>query len=651
MAPLLWLARAFSSAPVALLEDDEITHDHDMLELIRKPNAHYSGRVLWMATLISIFFDGNAYWRKIRGTRREIKELWYIPHWMIDEKADNEYEYISRYKYTVGGRREDIDPEDIVHFRYGLDPENIRKGFAPLKTLLREIFTDEEAANFVASILENGGVPGVIISPEGEGNIPPQDVEDVKRYVGSQFTGDSRGQPFVLGSPTKVEQFGWDPQKLNLGTLRNVSEERVCAIIGIPAAVVGFGTGIQQTKVGATLKELRASAWEDTIIPLQGLIAEDLQNQLLTEYETDSGRYGVTFDTSQVRALQEDENKKVERLNTAVQGGWLRVDRAQAMAGWEVDENQALYLRKVATLEVPAAEKIRDGSNGRSKELKRLELKTDAGERAQRLYEQLDSDWERLSETYQGELTERFDAFGEQAKELYLEQMERRGLAAVDPPQTKDIIDEIVGSLIIEDLLSSTGKAELLKYKEHYIRTATQTVGTLNAVFELGVNLTDEMEAKLVTQGGTRMGLVDLDEQTKEALFDAIAEGREAGEGPQQIAARIKDQVAAGPWRNSRIRAEIIARAETKYAQNVSSMEAYKQAENVRYIQIFDARKNEPHHPRCLELDGQIVTIEEAEGIDPLQHPNCSRSFAPYIPEPGEGVPQVPLQTAGEQGG
>jgi hypothetical protein len=33
-----------------------------------------------------------------------------------------------------------------VHFRFGLDPDDPRKGYSPLKSVLREVFTDDEAA-------------------------------------------------------------------------------------------------------------------------------------------------------------------------------------------------------------------------------------------------------------------------------------------------------------------------------------------------------------------------------------------------------------------------------------------------------------------------------------------------------------------------
>src|SRR5690606_40896371 len=63
------------------------------------------------------------------------------------------------YRPIGGGPAVRLPVRDVVHFRQdALDPDNPRKGLSKLRTLLREVWTDEEAANFSASILHNMGV-------------------------------------------------------------------------------------------------------------------------------------------------------------------------------------------------------------------------------------------------------------------------------------------------------------------------------------------------------------------------------------------------------------------------------------------------------------------------------------------------------------
>jgi hypothetical protein len=129
--------------------------------------------------------------------------------------------------------------------------------------------------------------------------VSAQSVKDVKDYIIRQFTGDRRGDPLVLGGPTDVQLLQYNMEGFNVGPIRDVSEERVCAAMGIPAAVVGFGTGLQQTKVGATMKEMRQLAWTTGVIPMQRIVANELRRSLLPEFIPEaSGRRIASSSTS-----------------------------------------------------------------------------------------------------------------------------------------------------------------------------------------------------------------------------------------------------------------------------------------------------------------------------------------------------------------
>jgi phage portal protein BeeE len=140
--------------------------------------------------------------------------------------------FISHYEYKPGGVPLRIPIEDVIHFRHGIDPNNLRLGLSPIISVMREVWSDDEASNWVASLLKNSAIPGVIISPEsGQATTLHTDVEVVKAYIKDMFRGDNRGEPIALGAPTKIQEFGYDPQKMNLGHVRDTAEERVTACL------------------------------------------------------------------------------------------------------------------------------------------------------------------------------------------------------------------------------------------------------------------------------------------------------------------------------------------------------------------------------------------------------------------------------------
>ncbi len=378
MAPINWILRNFTEAELTMQRKSAgmwaPMETHPLVELVDNPNPFYDGDLLWKATCVSYFLDGNAYWHKVRNVFGQVIQLWYIPHFLIEPVAPRDgLGYLSHFDYrpTGFGQPIELPPRDVIHFRFGLDPRNVRKGLSPLQPLLREVFTDDEAANFSATLLRNMGVPGGVMSPKtGEALPTPDDVEEMKKYMASGFTGDKRGEWLVLGTPTEIGQFGFNPQNLMLGSMRDIAEERVCAALGIPAAVVGFGAGLQSTKVGATMKELRRLAWTSCLQPSQRTLGRQLTQSLVPDVISQTARFRLRFDVSSVPAFQEEEHEHTKKVALQVSTGLLRVDRGQEALGLEVDDTQAIYLRPsnmiaiTPGVEPPPPEPPGDGDDG-----------------------------------------------------------------------------------------------------------------------------------------------------------------------------------------------------------------------------------------------------------------------------------------------
>lgn len=388
MSPIQFVQRAGASAEFVIEERKgrlwryAVTPPNDSLGAIRllnQPNDHYDGGTLNDAMTLSWFLDGNAYIRKIRSAMGRVVQLWYMPHYTVEPKWPHDgSEFVSHYEYTPmqGFGKVELDPRDVIHLRVGLDPKNPRKGLSPLKAVLREVLTDEEASKFSAYILHNMGVPGGVIAPKDMAALPSEaDVQEMKEFMQQQFTGKRRGEWLVLKKPTTVEQFGFDPGRMMLGPLRDISEERVCAAIGVPAAVVGFGAGLQQTKVGATMRELVRLARVNCIEPNQTKQAKQITRQLLPDFVPDPTGYRIAYDNSNVPLFAEDETERAKRATTLVEGGVMRIDQAQEMVGMEADATQRVYLRPnthvaVAPGEEPEPEGDGDGPANRLAGLK-----------------------------------------------------------------------------------------------------------------------------------------------------------------------------------------------------------------------------------------------------------------------------------------
>ena len=250
LACCLWVQRTFPEAPLRVQRkarggDLVPVDDHPLTTLMAQPNPYYSGILLWQGLLADWMLSGNAYIAKVRAEAGNLKELWWLPAWQVEPKwptDDTTQTFISHYDYRPGGAQAiRIEPTELVHFRYGLDPQNVRKGLSPLASLLREVFTDDEASAYTASLLRNLAVPGAVVSFETGGPLTQDDADRVKQDYESRFGGQNRGRVLVLSGKTKIDRLSFSPAELDLKALRRIPEERVSAIFGTPAVVVGLG--------------------------------------------------------------------------------------------------------------------------------------------------------------------------------------------------------------------------------------------------------------------------------------------------------------------------------------------------------------------------------------------------------------------------
>lgn len=363
MACVGWIQRTYPEAPIMVQkrgpdEEWESVPDSPLLGLLDSPNPYYDGLLLQSALIADLVISGNSYLLKVRSGAGRPVQLWWTPSTLIEPKWPSDGSaFLSHYDYMPGGMQVKIDPKDVVHFRLGIDPDNLRKGRSPLQSLLREVFTDDEAANMTATLLRNMGVPGLLISPEKDSSISPQQADAMKAYIKERTTGDRRGEPMINTAATHVETFGFNPQQMDMKNLRRIPEERISACLGIPAVVAGLGAGLDRSTY-SNMAEAREMAYESGIIPLQRIVASQTKHQLLSEYvdEADLVNWRVAYDLSEIRVLQEDEDKLSNRIIAQVDGGVCKVVDAQRILGLPEDDTQDFYLRNYNALTVRSGE-------------------------------------------------------------------------------------------------------------------------------------------------------------------------------------------------------------------------------------------------------------------------------------------------------
>lgn len=607
-ATVLWACRTFPEAPVrvsSINRDGELDpiRDHPLKQLLDTPNPYYAGELLWASTLSDWMISGNGYWLKLRSQGDRVVQLWWVPSTMIEPKwPDDGSAYLSHYEYTPNGEAIRLETRDVVHFRYlTLDPSNPRKGISPIASLAREIFTDDEAASYTAAMLRNVGVPPVVISPGKDARPTKEELEEVKSGFMEKTTGEHRGEPMVMRSETHVQVLGFNPQQMDLRNVRGIPEERVSALYGIPAAVVGLGSGLANSKVGATMSEFREQAYENMITPTQRLLAAELRTQLLPDFG-DPARLRIDFDLSQVRVLQEDQNALYERLNATA---WMTLDEKRSAVGLpplERDAGNVLLIPNTVTPTDPAdlllppepepAEPVAL-SPGQPAKVFALPAGKAFKEDA------TDALRTRLEQTGTSELV-RFlnQQLGRVVARL------RGGVKAAGIPD-------------VDDLLPDAEEAALLEVLG-IIHLRALVGAQLLAEEMLGVTLI--LDATLTWRFLTEVGksVAGITNTTRLAVRDAIQAGLTNRETTAQIAERLR-----GLPEFSEARARLVARTEVASTVNRATLLAYEVSGVVVGVRVTDGDQDSG----CAAVNGRTFPLADAPAL--LEHPNCVRRFSP----------------------
>lgn len=351
-ACLNWMITSFQDAVPRVFEeqaDGKLTpyQKHALNDLLLNPNDAYDDTVLWAGTLISFIVRGNGYWRIVWSRRGMPLELWYVPHRQVRPRwATDGKEFIGHYDMLVDGENEPVPIEEMVHFRFGLNPYNQREGMSPLDSVRREVFSDNEATNYGASILSNMGMVTGVAMPKDANQLSFDPIRFARIWK-EKTTGDQRGN--ILAIDTAMDFFFPDvtPEKMALDTIRKYPESRICAVMGIPAMVVGLQTGLERSTF-SNYKEARTAAWQDTLLPIQRIMGRQLTRQLLRRMPEQSNAYQVGFDTSRIDVLQPDKAAENKDIRETFKANIITRAEAREMMGRDSKPEDDVYFADIA---------------------------------------------------------------------------------------------------------------------------------------------------------------------------------------------------------------------------------------------------------------------------------------------------------------
>jgi HK97 family phage portal protein len=563
--------------------------------LLARPNPAFPLATMLAFATISTRTDGNGYWRKVRSgdpVRGNVVELWPVsPDRIEPYTRPGSGDLITAYRHTdEHGHATDLDPANVVHFRYGLDPADHRLGYAPLRALYSEVSADQQATRYAARLLANLAINGLTLSFDKEAApIDQATADELKSRIAAAYGGNNVGATAVLSPGATLTAMGFSPEQMDMKTLHRVPEERISAVLGVPAIVAGLGAGLDRSTF-ANFEEAREAFTELTLVPLWASIAATLTMSLAPDFTSEKAVY-LDFDTSRVRALQEDQDALATRLVSLVAAGILTTDEARAVlnrgpkpaeAAQPAARSRPVLVRRPSDAERPS--EARRGSAVRARK-DAAELMGDLDALRRSSY----PDWEREVRTFLaaqlGRVSARL-ADGTTSAFGLVPQGEATLLGSTLSPLQLALLDDLVPLVAAE--------------------------------LGIAFNLDDPATRGYLRSCGVNIqGITDT---TRAQVQAALAEGQAAGEGIPQLAARLSALPTFG-----QARATLVARTELGLSSWEASLAAYGGSGVVLGIRILDG----DYDAACAARDGTVLTLAEAAAAPRLLHPNCTAAPVP----------------------
>jgi HK97 family phage portal protein len=271
---------------IAAAERAQLDAGHDLAQFLKNPTPAATKPVTrhrWIRGIVEdlAIFD-TAYLLKARNTATARLNGFRIPPQMMRPIGDS-WLWPEGYELLGNKQRVTYPPDAVVHI-FGHNPEDPRQGLSPLESLRRLLAEEASAGEWREQYWRGGArISGVIERPADA----PKWSDTARNRFRSDWqaaysgTGGEAGWTPILEEGMKFDPTSFSAKESEYLAARRLSREEAAAAYFIPPAFVG----ILENANFSNIKEQHVSLYADTLGPWLDWITEDLELQLLPEFD------------------------------------------------------------------------------------------------------------------------------------------------------------------------------------------------------------------------------------------------------------------------------------------------------------------------------------------------------------------------------
>jgi len=616
---------------------------HDLIDLLEKPNPTQSGFQFRELHATYMKLAGESFWYLVRGKITGLpKEIYLIrPDLMDVEINDDKIGTVKRYVLNLAdGSKEYFEPNEIVHHKYP-NPMNPWRGMGVVEAGMTYLQTEEYSSTWTKNSIYNSGRPSGILNLKGKMN--DEQFDQLKEKFRSEYTGTANaGKTLLLKGFDGIDwaKLGMDLEGIDLQKVKDISREDIMFMFRTSNTIMGITDDVNR----ANSKEMRGVWMENVIKPELDRFVDQINFSLVSE---------KNLEIDYVDPNPETIADRVDEWTAGVDK-WLTkndiIRERNQILGTDIPEKEAgdmiwqpASLIPMEIREEPEEEEEPEKEKPDDKDEEPEETEEEPEEK--HVCEHVHKDVEK-SRYERGEIM-RKDLFTEQEQweepfkiqvDKVFEKQRKQILdrvKSVDKNFEEWLFDKIESSLLWKDLIMPIAVEILQSQSRHMFNFVDDD--SVQGELEITPALRNTLEARI------ERWAFDVDEDTKDAINDSMAEGVSQGESVADLRKRInKIYDQATTTRSTRI-----ARTETIHLSNLASLEAMQHLPSVVGKEWMT---NPGACEYCQPLNGQVVQLgtnfvnqgEVVEGVDggtfvadyedishPPLHCNCRCTILP----------------------
>ena len=529
---------------------------HDIIDLINKPNPEQTQYDIAEATESYREMVGE-YFIALNMTESSNKpqEVYVLRPDLFQIGVDSQGNVIG-YQYTrPDGKTVRFGKDEIIHDKT-FNPTNMYRGVGTIQANIRNISIEDSASEYTDAFFQNNATPAGIVAVKGanDGQVFGDSAhKKLKQKWLDEFQGTEKAGKlaFLREAEVSYQQIGLGLDKVDMKSLRNMTEQAIYKAFGIPMIYAGDFEGMNY----ASSQTAKQTFVENSIVPRL------MKRQQIWQRVADRFWANDNLELVYENVVPENNELKLEVAKSGALIG-LTENEKRELVGFDPLEGKEGDVVYRPTTVTPQEEP----------EKKKLKFKVKAEPDPQAIVKaQIEND-RVMKETYrsqQEDLQNKYDKKLKQAINDFLKE------------QNKLVKDNLSPKKALKDLLFN--KQEEDKKLASKIRPLTIAlyVDSAELVLEfLGIEddfnpISTEVDDYIKQQATKVAG--DFNEQTRDALVASLSEGYAEGLSTAQIAKRIDDVYKTAGLGKDGYRSERVARTEAIRSNNHATQETYKQ--------------------------------------------------------------------------